>query len=194
MAMSDCVKCWDTPCTCGHDLKERSEDWLKNQLKIITAELESRTPARLGQRVELLRFGVVSEHTGLVLVPTEEAVAAVQAILGKTRYCEFGRVELPRDASATETINRMGVVKEARVCAFLDRLHYDSEEQVLWGHYYAYGPFANKANMLFEGTARLTYRCSSYTDPNAGTREIKKLITFDLIPITEELEHASPEI
>lgn len=26
MAMSDCVKCWDTPCRCGHDYRNWSKE------------------------------------------------------------------------------------------------------------------------------------------------------------------------
>ena len=25
MSLSDCVKCWDTPCTCGYDYKDYSK-------------------------------------------------------------------------------------------------------------------------------------------------------------------------
>ncbi len=40
MAMSDCSKCWDTPCTCGWKLRNRSIGWLENQKRIIEKALE----------------------------------------------------------------------------------------------------------------------------------------------------------
>ena len=26
MAMSDCIKCWDTPCACGYEYKDMSKE------------------------------------------------------------------------------------------------------------------------------------------------------------------------
>ncbi len=31
MSMSDCPKCWSTPCECGHDYDHRSIEWLEVQ-------------------------------------------------------------------------------------------------------------------------------------------------------------------
>jgi hypothetical protein len=32
---SDCIKCWDTPCTCGWDYRNWSADKLKEQIDIL---------------------------------------------------------------------------------------------------------------------------------------------------------------
>jgi hypothetical protein len=42
MAMSDCAKCWETPCICGHDYKDRSEQWLKEQIAMLQAVLAAK--------------------------------------------------------------------------------------------------------------------------------------------------------
>jgi len=34
MAMSDCPKCWETPCVCGHEYKSYS---VKNKIELISA-------------------------------------------------------------------------------------------------------------------------------------------------------------
>ncbi len=36
MSMSDCVKCWDTPCTCGYDYREWSK---KRRVKLASVVL-----------------------------------------------------------------------------------------------------------------------------------------------------------
>ena len=45
MAMSDCIKCWDTPCTCGYEWKkyntiEQLEEHIKMIQKIIDEKKE----------------------------------------------------------------------------------------------------------------------------------------------------------
>ena len=32
MAMSDCIKCWDTPCTCGYEYKDMSKESMAEML------------------------------------------------------------------------------------------------------------------------------------------------------------------
>lgn len=39
MSMSDCEKCWDTPCTCGHGYKEWSVEALERHIKMLKAAL-----------------------------------------------------------------------------------------------------------------------------------------------------------
>lgn len=36
MAMSDCIKCWDTPCTCGYDYKDKTEQGMVKYIFSIT--------------------------------------------------------------------------------------------------------------------------------------------------------------
>lgn len=39
MAMSDCTKCWDTPCRCGHDYAHWTEKDLEDQIKMLQGVL-----------------------------------------------------------------------------------------------------------------------------------------------------------
>ena len=32
MAMSDCMKCWDTPCTCGYEYKDMNKESMAEML------------------------------------------------------------------------------------------------------------------------------------------------------------------
>ena len=38
MALSDCEKCWDTPCTCGHYWRNYSEEAKRKQCEAIMGE------------------------------------------------------------------------------------------------------------------------------------------------------------
>ncbi len=42
MSMSDCEKCWDTPCTCGWDYKDWSITQLKEQIKMLQKVLKQK--------------------------------------------------------------------------------------------------------------------------------------------------------
>lgn len=43
MALSDCVKCWETPCRCGHDYRNWSEKALLEQIEMLKKVLEEKT-------------------------------------------------------------------------------------------------------------------------------------------------------
>lgn len=43
MGMSDCEKCWDTPCTCGHRWRARPTWYLLNLRKVLDDILSERT-------------------------------------------------------------------------------------------------------------------------------------------------------
>lgn len=42
MALSDCIKCWDTPCTCGHDWEFRSVDYIMDMMKTLESTLNAK--------------------------------------------------------------------------------------------------------------------------------------------------------
>ncbi len=46
MSLSDCVKCWDTPCTCGHEYRHWTPDELKNQILMLQKILESKEKSK----------------------------------------------------------------------------------------------------------------------------------------------------
>lgn len=45
MGMSDCVKCWDTPCRCGHDYKDWTEKALEEQIAMLQKVLDEKRAA-----------------------------------------------------------------------------------------------------------------------------------------------------
>ncbi|MCO6704776.1 hypothetical protein [Streptomyces sp. CHB9.2] len=42
MAMSDCIKCWETPCACGHDYKDWTEARLEAQIAMLQKVLDEK--------------------------------------------------------------------------------------------------------------------------------------------------------
>ncbi len=40
MSLSDCVKCWDTPCTCGWDYRNYSVEYLKKRKRLFEKIIE----------------------------------------------------------------------------------------------------------------------------------------------------------
>ena len=45
MSMSDCVKCWDTPCTCGHEYKDWKTDRLIAMRDVLQNIIDDRPDA-----------------------------------------------------------------------------------------------------------------------------------------------------
>lgn len=39
MSMSDCIKCWETPCACGHDYLDWPQKKLEDVYKVIRLEM-----------------------------------------------------------------------------------------------------------------------------------------------------------
>lgn len=62
MSLSDCEKCWDTPCTCGYEYRNYSEeriiDWIENILKyhdrgkILNQLMSKNIPIKQGKKTE----------------------------------------------------------------------------------------------------------------------------------------------
>lgn len=42
MALSDCAKCWETPCVCGHEYKNWSNERLKEFIETLQNIIDSR--------------------------------------------------------------------------------------------------------------------------------------------------------
>ena len=40
--MFDCPKCWETPCVCGHEYKDRTAEWINKLIRVLQAELKRR--------------------------------------------------------------------------------------------------------------------------------------------------------
>lgn len=41
MSLSDCEKCWDTPCTCGWDYRNWTKKEIKDQIKMLQKALKN---------------------------------------------------------------------------------------------------------------------------------------------------------
>lgn len=194
MAMSDCVKCWDTPCTCGHDLLDRPLEWLLNQQKIINAEIDRRHPKLTCMEVELMRFGVPSPATGLTYVLTPQVIEAVRAFSLREIRCEFGQPSISREPNIANA-QRMGEIADDRLCGMLGNVRFNPETNALLGDFTTTGPFGQQAaQLLNEGTARLACRSFADTDHERKTRTIKRLITFDVVAVRDPLDYSVPDI
>ncbi len=51
MAMSDCIKCWNTPCTCGYEYRLDSAEYRIKQASIILGISEDKLTALLGPHI-----------------------------------------------------------------------------------------------------------------------------------------------
>ena len=42
MALSDCIKCWSTPCECGYEYKDWSENRLRELIEVLQNVLDQK--------------------------------------------------------------------------------------------------------------------------------------------------------
>jgi hypothetical protein len=52
MSLSDCVKCWNTPCICGYDYKGWSIESLKSLRDILNSLIQEKEAASTAERSE----------------------------------------------------------------------------------------------------------------------------------------------
>lgn len=57
MALSDCIKCWCTPCECGYKYREMSIENKINQIKAIVGEDKNKIMTKLNQMNEQFEQG-----------------------------------------------------------------------------------------------------------------------------------------
>ncbi len=46
MGLSDCPKCWDTPCGCGHQYEQWTEERLRDHIKMLEMVLAKKQAQR----------------------------------------------------------------------------------------------------------------------------------------------------
>ena len=46
MSMSDCPKCWDTPCTCGYGYRKWTEEALRDQIRMLSDVLKEKIESK----------------------------------------------------------------------------------------------------------------------------------------------------
>lgn len=80
MAMSDCIKCWDTPCRCGHGYAHWSEKDLEDQIKMLQKVLAAKRLSAFRSETDI---DVVSQpnaqilekyHTMVLMRETEQMI------------------------------------------------------------------------------------------------------------------------
>jgi hypothetical protein len=64
LALSDCIKCWSTPCECGHEYQDWTEERLKKQIRMLERVLIDKVSARSsnGQSSRALTRRVVGSN------------------------------------------------------------------------------------------------------------------------------------
>jgi hypothetical protein len=54
MSLSDCEKCWDTPCECGHKYKDASIEWLTKMRDMFNRLIEDRKTKERMTKIDML--------------------------------------------------------------------------------------------------------------------------------------------
>lgn len=83
MSLSDCIKCWSTPCECGHDYAHWSDERILNQIEMLRKVLVDRGSLRIG-------LGFQSER---MHIARDKAMAALRNM----SYDELLKSVAPKD-------------------------------------------------------------------------------------------------
>lgn len=199
MAMSDCNACWDTPCTCGEELKHRPTPWLENQLLIVQRELESRKQAQLnsvgGVRLNVAHFNQPSPNTGYTYLVTPKLLEELAKIKDKEFPIEYG-VPILRDRDLARQEARARHHDPERLCGTLSKVELDPTTFILQGDFVPSGPFAEVvAKLLNPPEVRFSIRSRGNIAHHHKTRTIDELIGFDIntLPSFAELTAKEPK-
>ena len=66
MAMSDCIKCWETPCACGHEYKDWSIARLREQIKMLQGVLDEKLGTQPSVPYPEGEFDVKLQHSNQI--------------------------------------------------------------------------------------------------------------------------------
>ena len=55
--MSDCAKCWSTPCTCGHEYRNGSIEWLRSMEQMFHKLIEEKEKQESSKSMWKRTFG-----------------------------------------------------------------------------------------------------------------------------------------
>ena len=71
MALSDCINCWDTPCTCGWDYLPWSEDRLQKLIVTLSAVLAYKRQHKVAPDIRNIssdeRAKIMKELNGVIM-------------------------------------------------------------------------------------------------------------------------------
>ena len=62
MTLSDCIKCWNAPCTCGYEYQNWSIEQLVNQMDMLSEILERKVESKTYHEQQALRNAAKKEE------------------------------------------------------------------------------------------------------------------------------------
>lgn len=81
MSLSDCEKCWDTPCTCGYEYKKYSTSFLLILKEVIDKELDDRKNQH-NEDIGEIKFKYIKPDTSAILKTEYLTVEEMEKIYG----------------------------------------------------------------------------------------------------------------
>lgn len=142
MALSDCEKCWDTPCRCGHEYRDWSVDALNAQIAMLTkvrdahvTELESMVASLRADVQRLTERATNAEHAMSVEADLRRAARQRIAELETISNRLTGAVFHIMDAANEELRNGDNSALEyiAKTCDSAITGKYPATDDEVWG-------------------------------------------------------------
>lgn len=189
MALSDCPKCWETPCICGHAYQNLKIAELEDRINMFQGLLRKELLQSAGEGVYrdvvLTEVGIPTRATGRFYHVDDDLRRAISNLQKRQVLVELGVPIIPPGTPPREHCQRTMEVKLENVCGELSqvKIKHHGRGHAVVGTFTLTGPKAEEAKQLINGgVPQFSLRALVKETQPKGCYSVQEVATWDLVP------------